>query len=118
MAAMSEAVKLPIRPERIPAGAITSSKIADAAVITAKIADAAVTKAKLKIWQSAETTANGNEQSLTHNLGSVPTLVIVYKTADTRETWAAWSLAEGTHTATAIKITGTSGIKYRVVAMA
>jgi hypothetical protein len=115
---MSEEVRLPIRPDRIPAKAITSDKLADGAVITAKIADAAVTKAKLKIWQSAETTANGSEQSLTHNLGVVPTLVIVYKTADTRNTWEAWSLVEGTHTATAIKITGTSGIKYRVIAMA
>jgi len=71
----------------------------------------------VKYFHSAEITATGAEQSTAHGLGATPTLVIVYKTADTRGTWAAWSLVEGTHDATNVKVTGTSGIKYRIFAM-
>jgi len=72
----------------------------------------------VKYFLSAEITADGTEQSTAHGLGGTPKKVIVYKTADTRGTWAAWSLVEGTHDATNVKVTGTSGIKYKILAIA
>jgi len=98
-------------------GRIRGSDIPKALIRSLHVKDATIKKEDLKCFHSAEITADGTEQSTAHGLGATPTLVIVYKTADTRGTWAAWSLVEGTHDATNVKVTGTSGIKYRIFAM-
>ena len=64
-----------------------------------------------KFFLSAEQTANGNSQTIPHGLKATPQLdkVIV-----TEESASNFDITEGTHTATAINVTVTSGVKYKV----
>ncbi|MEM2261225.1 MAG: hypothetical protein QXK24_02110 [Ignisphaera sp.] len=86
-------------------------------IITNEISSGTVVWDKRKAFLSAEQTATGSEQSIPHNLGVVPTKVIVIPTGSP-ETYAALSISQGTHTSTAIKVTVTSGWKYVVYAEA
>jgi len=64
-------------------------------------------------------TADGLEQSIEHGLGRIPTGVapcIVYNPDSNYAAGSeAFSLALGTHTATHVKVTSTSGIQYYLV---
>jgi hypothetical protein len=62
---------------------------------------------------SAEITGNAAEQSTAHGLGVVPSLAFAVAT---ELTGGAFDVAYGTHTATDVKFTVTSGEKYRAVA--
>jgi len=84
---------------------------------TAELGDDTVTADKLKEFLSAELTGTGAEQSIAHGLGAVPSKVFAFITG-TPATYAACTITEGTHDATNIKITVTSGYKFRVFALA
>jgi hypothetical protein len=66
-------------------------------------------------FKSTEQTATGSSQNIAHGLGYVPTKVIVFPT-DTTGVALGFVVTEGVHDATNVKITGTSGLKYKVVA--
>ena len=69
-----------------------------------------------RIFLSAEQTGSGDEQSVAHGLGVVPSLVGIFATGDARGAWATFSITEGTHTSTYVKATVTTNIKYRILA--
>jgi len=96
--------------------AVTTGKIADGAVTTGKVADGSVTVAKMGVFKSSEQTGTGSEQSISHGLGVAPGLVIVYPTDTSVATAGVYVVAEGTHTTSVVKVTVTTGKKYRVVA--
>jgi len=66
---------------------------------------------------SAEQTGTGAEQSIAHGLGVTPSLVMIIITGSPA-TYAALTVTEGTHDATNVKVTVTSGWKYKVYAEA
>lgn len=67
-------------------------------------------------FQSAVQTGNGAAQSIAHGLGVVPSLVLasVYN-SDGIDTW---TIVEGTHTATNLVLTVTTGVQYKVICLA
>ena len=64
-------------------------------------------------FKSSEQTGTGTEQSIAHTIGRVPSLVIVVPTSTSN----GHTFVEGTHTATAIKVTASSGATYKVIAL-
>ena len=101
---------------KIADGAVTAAKITFGAVTNTKIASGAVTVAKMGVFKSSEQTGTGSEQSISHGLGFVPALVIVYPTDTSVATAGVYVVAEGTHTTSVVKVTVTTGKKYIVVA--
>lgn len=78
------------------------------------IEDAAVTAAKLAFFKSTEQTGNGDSQNIAHGLVTTPGLVIIQVT----DALAAEStFVEGVHDATNVKVTATTGAKYKVIAV-
>lgn len=71
-------------------------------------------------FQSTVLTASGSEISTAHGLGVTPSLVLVapYDNTAAGSTPFAFAVSEGTHDATNVKVTGTSGLKYKVIAFA
>lgn len=69
-------------------------------------------------YVSAQRTGTGQEESITHGLGTTPTdvqVTIEYLPALADVATVATTLiTQGTHTTTAIKLTVLSGAKYRV----
>jgi len=100
----------------IAAGVVATADLADLAVTTAKLAANAVTAAKMAIFKSAEQTGTGSAQNVAHGLVTVPGLVLVYPTDTAPATAGAYTMAEGTHTATNVVVTVTTGKKFIVVA--
>lgn len=94
-------------------GTITTALFAAGAVDEAALGAQAVTAAKIKVFASTEQTGTGAEQSIAHGLGATPGLVWVTIT----EAAAAFDSGEGTHDATNLKVTVTSGVKYRIFAI-
>ena len=72
----------------------------------------------LDFFLAAEQTGTGAEQSIPHGLGKTPSLAFFFITGDARAAWAAYSITEGTHDATNLKVTVTTDMKYRAFAMA
>lgn len=72
----------------------------------------------LKLFISAEQTGTGAAQSIAHGLGVTPSKVLVAVTGDARAAWAAFSVVQGTHTATNVVVTVTLNIKFQVLAIA
>lgn len=105
-----------VKSENIDPNTVITSDVVDGAVTTAKIASNAVTTAKMKFFKSSEQTGTGSEQSITHSLGATPGLVIVYPTDTSPSTAGEYIMTEGTHTSTVVKVTVTTGKKYKVVA--
>ncbi len=64
-----------------------------------------------KYFLSSEQTADGTEQSVAHGLKRTPVLV---KVIVTEESTSNFDVTEGTHDGTNIKVTVTSGVKYKV----
>jgi RNA chaperone Hfq len=60
-------------------------------------------------------TGTGSEQAIPHSIGQPPRAIAVVPTDLTVAT-GPWSVVEGGHTATELKLTVTSGAKYRVYA--
>jgi hypothetical protein len=67
----------------------------------------------LEEFVSTLQTGNASEQSVSHGLGRIPTrvLISVYDSGT-----GVFSVVEGTHTTTVVKVTVTSGVKYKVYA--
>lgn len=71
-------------------------------------------------FQSSVQTGTGSSQNIAHGLGVVPTLVLVapYNTTDSGIVAAGYSIVEGAHDATNVKVTATSALQYKVIAFA
>jgi len=65
------------------------------------------------VFQSAELTGTGASQDVAHGLGVVPSAVLVSVTDDNN---AAFTIAEGVHDATNVKVTVTLNAKFKVLA--
>lgn len=65
------------------------------------------------VFLSAEVTGNGSSQDTAHGLGATPVLVFAIPSD---LSGGACTVAYGTHDATNVKVTVTTGEKYRVVA--
>jgi len=96
---------------------VSKPHLAKAAVDSEKIVDASIKKADRLCSLSAEQTGTGSEQSIAHGLGVTPSLVIINITGSPA-TYAALTESLGTHDATNVKVTVTSGWKYKVYAEA
>jgi hypothetical protein len=68
-----------------------------------------------KYFLSDEQTGTGSSQSIAHGLGVVPSLVLVL-ISGSPSSYSALSVTMGTHTATNVVVTVTSGWKFRVYA--
>lgn len=70
---------------------------------------------KQKLFLSAVQTGNGSQQSIAHGLGAVPAGVLVTCVDNSGSSYA-FTVTEGTHDATNVKVTVTTGAKYKVLA--
>jgi len=70
---------------------------------------------KQKQFLSAVQTGSGAQQSIAHGLGAVPAGVLVSCTDNSGST-NVFTVTEGTHTATNVLVTVTTGAKYKVLA--
>lgn len=70
--------------------------------------------ATASMFLSTEQTGTGSEQDIAHGMGAIPTISLAFFTELDGN---AADLAYGTHTSTNVKITATSGQKYRVLAI-
>jgi hypothetical protein len=68
------------------------------------------------VFASAEQTGNGSEQSVAHGLAVIPSKVLIAVTDNTAIVDGRFAVVEGTHTTSAVKVTVTSGVKYKVLA--
>lgn len=84
-------------------------------ISTSEIADNAVTGPKINYFKSTEQTGDGSEQDIAHGLGSVPSIVLVIPSIN--KDGADCSFVEGTHGTANVKVTATSGAKYKVFAV-
>jgi predicted RecA/RadA family phage recombinase len=96
--------------------AVTTNHIRDSAVTTAKVAALAVTAAKAPLFKSTEQTGTGASQNVAHGLGATPGLVWITVTED--PAGAGFDIAEGSHDATNVVVTVTSGVKFKALAWA
>ena len=83
-----------------------------------QIARDAVGPELLPYFLSTEQTGTGAEQSIPHGLGVTPSLVFFFITGDARAAWAVFSITEGAHDDTNLKVTVTTDMKFRAFAMA
>lgn len=70
------------------------------------------------MFASAEQTGDGTEQLIAHGLGRTPRMVMVTPTDLLPATTGDYTVTEGVHDATHVKVTVTSGKKYKVYAWA
>lgn len=97
-------------------GGFRTIDLSDDAVESRKIKDAEVVKADLKVYISAERSGTGVEESIEHGLGVTPSNVFCALRSSSSAT--DYSIVEGTHDATYVKVNVTSGAKYQVIAIA
>lgn len=90
--------------------------VSGAAVSGAALSAGSVPISKLSVFKSTEQTGTGSSQNVAHGLGATPGLVIVYPTDTAPSTTGAYTMAEGSHDATNVVVTVTSGKKFKVVA--
>jgi hypothetical protein len=102
----------------LAADSVTASKIGTGAVTVGKIGAAAVTMAKAAVFFSAEQTGTGASQNVAHGLAAVPAGVLVVPTDTAPATVGAYTCVEGAHDATNVKVTVTTGKKFKVFAWA
>ncbi len=81
-------------------------------------ADGTVTFAKAAVFVSTEQTGTGSAQNVAHGLGVAPTAVLVVPTDLAPATTGAYTVTEGTHTATNVVVTVTDSKKFKVLAWA
>lgn len=97
--------------------AIKERNLATGAVTSAKIADGTIVAGDMAIFISTNQTGTGSAQNIAHGLGVTPSKVFVALTGGPG-TYAAPSISEGSHNATNVVVTVTSGWSYRVIAIA
>lgn len=107
-----------VRTVNVPPSTVINSDVDDEAISTSKIATGAVTVSKMKVFKSSEQTGTGAVQNIAHGLGVAPGLVLVYPSDTNVATTGQYVVSEGSHTATNVVVTVTSGKKFRVVAFA
>lgn len=71
-----------------------------------------------KLFISSEQTGTGSSQNIAHGLGVTPWKVFVAPTDLTPATVGSYSVVEGSHDATNVVVTVTSGKKFKVLAVA
>ncbi|MHA1740276.1 MAG: hypothetical protein ACTSWD_16925 [Candidatus Heimdallarchaeota archaeon] len=88
----------------------------DSTVTGADIKDATIKAVDMAIFVSAEQVGTGSAQNIPHGLGVAPskTLISVINFGAS----VAVDAVEGTHTTTNCVVTCTSGVKYKVLAIA
>lgn len=99
---------------RVPIQGLVPSAINDATIVNADLVNSTIQSGKISYFKSTEQTGNGSEQDVAHGLGRTPSLVMVIAS---ELTGGADDIAEGTHDGTNVKVTATSGVKYKVVAL-
>lgn len=77
-----------------------------------------VTFAMVNAFVSTEQTGDGTEQSIAHGLGATPAAVLIVPTDTAPATAGDYTATEGTHDATSVLVTVTTGKKYKVFAWA
>jgi hypothetical protein len=70
------------------------------------------------LFVSSEQTGTGSAQNVAHGLGVVPALVFLAPTDTSPATVGVYTVTEGTHDATNVVVTVTSGKKFKVLAAA
>ena len=90
--------------------------IVDSTITSAEIANATIKAEDTKIFVSAVLVGTGSAQTFNHGLGAVPTKTIVGVINFGAS--VAVDVVEGTHTATDCVVTCTSGVKYKILAIA
>ncbi len=74
-------------------------------------------KGLLNTWfVSAEQTGTGSAQNIAHGLGRAPSAVVIIATDTAPATTGQYTATEGTHDATNVVVTVTSGKKYKILA--
>ena len=68
------------------------------------------------LFLSGLQTGTGSQQSFAHGLGVTPTRVAVFDMDDSPATAGVFTCTEGTHDATNVNVTVTSGKKFKVIA--
>lgn len=71
---------------------------------------------RLGFKSAADVTGTGASQNVAHGLGRVPSFVLIVPVDTAPATVGVYTLVEGTHTATNVVFTLTSGKKCRVYA--
>ena len=99
---------------KIGALAVTTAKIDDLGVTVGKIAAATITAAKLNKFMSTEQTGTGAAQNIAHGLTGTPS-VVMWSLTDAPA--GAFVLTEGVHDGTNVKMTVTTGLKFKVLAL-
>lgn len=90
----------------------------DASAGTVLLPSGAVSFSNSKTFVSTEQTGNGSAQNIAHGLGAIPAAVLVVPTDLTAATVGQYSAVEGSHDATNVVVTVTTGKKYKVLAWA
>lgn len=86
----------------------------DSTVTSADVKDGEIKAVDMAIFVSAEQVGTGSAQNVAHGLGVAPSKVLISAT----EFGSNVNIAEGTHTATNVVLTVTSGVKFKVLAFA
>ena len=94
----------------------TEGGLVDSTVTSADIKDATIVAADINVFVSAVLVGTGSAQTFNHGLGATPTKTIVGVINFGAST--AVDIVEGTHTATDCVVTCTSGVKYKILAIA
>ena len=95
-----------------------AGSVPDGSITTAKLAAGAVTKAKAACFISTEQTGTGSSQDIAHGLGVVPVAVFVAPTDLAPVTTGDYTVTEGAHDITNVKVTVTTGKKFKIWAWA
>ena len=85
-------------------------------VDNSEMPDGTITFAKAKVFVSTEQTGTGASQNVAHGLGVTPAAVLVAPTDTSPSTTGAYTVVEGSHGATNVVVTVTSGKKFKVLA--
>ena len=68
------------------------------------------------VFVSTEQTGTGGAQNIPHGLGRAPSVVLIAPTDTSPATVGQYTVTEGTHDATNIVVTVTSGKKFKILA--
>jgi len=68
------------------------------------------------IFVSTEQTGTGSAQNIAHGLARAPSVVVIIPTDTAPATTGQYTVTEGTHDATNVVVTVTSGKKFKVLA--
>ena len=90
--------------------------LVDSTVTGADIKDATIKAVDMAIFVSADQVGTGSAQNIAHGLGVVPskTILSIFNFGAN----VAVDVDEGTHTSTNCVVTATSGVKYKILALA